>query len=69
MLLIVEEAPALISDSRLAKEADSAAASPVAVALTEERESNAADRDASADDCADDADAAALCSMRDTKCA
>lgn len=60
MLLIVEEAPALISDSRLAKEADKEAASPVAVALTEESDNKAAERAAWADACAEEADAVAL---------
>lgn len=61
ILLIIEEALDLISDSLLEKLADNEDKfSPVAVALTEDKESNAAESEASADACAEDADAAAL---------
>jgi hypothetical protein len=49
MLAMVEAPAALISDSWLAKEADREAASPVAVALTDDKDRRAADRPASAE--------------------
>lgn len=60
MLAIVEEAPALISDSRFAKEDESDAASPVAVALTEDKDKSAAESDASAAEAAEEAADCAL---------
>lgn len=60
MLAIVEEAPALISNSRFAKEDDSEAASPVAVALTDDKDNSAAEREASAAEAAEEAADCAL---------
>lgn len=57
---MVDEAPALRDDSFEAKEAEMEAALPVAVALSEESESKAAEREASADEIAEEADAWAL---------